>query len=146
MVGEVWTKVPTARLGHASPQAVCRNTRLGQLSPSLPSPVPVTKVPEPAEGPLPPLRALAVPQRPGLSRPPKCHAPLDGASPFYRHSERSRKAKSKNPAHASHVIPGLTRNPARLFIYISYRHSPVPNGAEREFNLELALILEVEIW
>ena len=44
--------------------------------------------------PAPPLRALR--RRPATPRltPPKCHAPLDGASPFYRHSERSRKAMS----------------------------------------------------
>ena len=33
MEGEEWTKVPTARLNHASPQAVCRDVRLMQLSP-----------------------------------------------------------------------------------------------------------------
>ena len=31
--GKCGTKVPTARLNHASPQAVCRDTRLVQLSP-----------------------------------------------------------------------------------------------------------------
>ena len=31
--GEGWTKVPTVRLDHASLQAVCRDTRLMQLSP-----------------------------------------------------------------------------------------------------------------
>ena len=33
-VGEGGTKVPTVRLDHASPQAVCRDTRLAQLSPA----------------------------------------------------------------------------------------------------------------
>jgi hypothetical protein len=32
--GKSGTKVPTARLDHASPPAVCRNTRLIQLSPA----------------------------------------------------------------------------------------------------------------
>ena len=34
LVGEGGTKVPTVRLDHASPQAVCRDTRLAQLSPA----------------------------------------------------------------------------------------------------------------